>query len=679
MPEPSLGDASAGKYVASGVYGLIFGNFNPDYSKENQKRMRYIQQKYAQAYSDSGGEDPNLVIAEQDQASKLKMSADGKRPANPFPDERSFDDSLKRQTNRVAGHEGRFAASHALTSIGTVIEYQVQRRSRTWIPNVQQHGRPNDYINLFLEELKVWLKNHLTRDEVSLEEMRRRSTYLTKLKNDNYHWCFPTEKGKEYSLHRTIDFTHERIDDCRAILEREEKNKSMQRLFKELNDHATNTLEFGKNFLAFLLYSNKKAGADLPSKVRYEGKTIGTGKLLRLLEETASMRSVHRGSGSDDDNQKSLMSGDPSGPADGVACMAVAGTGRYQVSVRPPPSRKRPNSVEDDVGSSGGVFRAKLFEVAVMDPRGNRLQVIGKSFVEFETLVKKIEVAERDAAALSGFNWKAEKVAAAEEEEEVVVEEEDMKGQEGKQEEEEEQEQEQEQEEQQEEEAEVQPDEAWQRQQLCQLLSRLPSKARLRVSDKQLVERSVALRSLLSVALSCLPVASEATAGLLACFFGAVSLALPATAMLPAEEEPNVFMRMRQQFLHGSSSEGCPPAPSGSSGAKDGRNAVVHFQQPKELAEFEGVWGTAATALVFEAHALLQRLATLLAWTYEINTLFLAMFGNTLAFSQLPLRDLVRGRQHILDIDWRILTPALPVSAACDEAGYHEPIPARMR
>ena len=67
----------------------------------------------------------------------------------------------------------------------------------------------------------------------------------------------------------------------------------MQRLFKELNGHATNCLEYGKNYLAFLLFASKKAGADLPSKVRYEGKTLETGKLLRLLENTASMNTAH--------------------------------------------------------------------------------------------------------------------------------------------------------------------------------------------------------------------------------------------------------------------------------------------------------------------------------------------------------------------------------------------------
>jgi hypothetical protein len=274
----------------------VFGNFNAEYSKEDQRRMRYIQTKFVSAYGgEDQGTDPNRVIDSQDPNSKLKMDAAGKKPANPFPHERAWEESLIRNHGRIAGHEGRFAASHALTSIGSLIEYQKQRKSRTWVPKVSYHGRPNDYVNMFLEELKVWLGRHLTKDEVSTEELDKRSRYLTKLKNDNYHWCFPNETelgGGSYKIHDTLDFVHERVDDARATLRREESNKSLQRLFTELNNHTTNTLEFGKNFLAYLLCASTAAGADLPSRARTQGSTYENGRLLRTLEETASVRQV---------------------------------------------------------------------------------------------------------------------------------------------------------------------------------------------------------------------------------------------------------------------------------------------------------------------------------------------------------------------------------------------------
>ena len=67
------------------------------------------------------------------------MTPDGKRPANPFPDERAFEDSLQMNFHPgktpirlcdlhnmcvVSGHQGRFVASHAMAAIGVIIDYQ---------------------------------------------------------------------------------------------------------------------------------------------------------------------------------------------------------------------------------------------------------------------------------------------------------------------------------------------------------------------------------------------------------------------------------------------------------------------------------------------------------------------------------------------------------------------------
>lgn len=61
-------------------------------------------------------------------------------------------------------------------------------RRRVWVPKVSSPGRPNDYINMFLEEMKGWLRSQLTLDNVSAEELERRHVYITKLKHDNYYW-----------------------------------------------------------------------------------------------------------------------------------------------------------------------------------------------------------------------------------------------------------------------------------------------------------------------------------------------------------------------------------------------------------------------------------------------------------------------------------------------------------
>ena len=61
-------------------------------------------------------------------------------------------------------------------------------RKRPWVPGVISPGRPNDYINLFLEESKTWLKTQLTLDSIHAEELEKRDAFYTKLKNDNYYW-----------------------------------------------------------------------------------------------------------------------------------------------------------------------------------------------------------------------------------------------------------------------------------------------------------------------------------------------------------------------------------------------------------------------------------------------------------------------------------------------------------
>lgn len=35
--------------------------------------------------------------------------------------------------------------------------------------------------------------------------------YITKLKHDNYYWCFPLEGQKEYAIHDVIDFVHNKV------------------------------------------------------------------------------------------------------------------------------------------------------------------------------------------------------------------------------------------------------------------------------------------------------------------------------------------------------------------------------------------------------------------------------------------------------------------------------------
>ena len=70
---------------------------------------------------------------------------------------------------------------------------------------------------------------------------------------------------------------------------------------------------------------------------------------------------------------------------------------------------------------------------------------------------------------------------------------------------------------------------------------------------------------------------------------------------------------------------------------------------PKSLMMFREVWGVDYVVKILDAHALLQRMATILGWTLEINHFFVSMFGNTLAFSRLPLKDVLATQKDIMN------------------------------
>ena len=100
----------------------------------------------------AGGEDYDTVIQRIDPNSKLRMADAGAKPANPFPNEQAFEESLEVShfagmfaetiptlalfmfipyippTYAVSGHQGRFAASHAMACQGKICQYQIQRR-----------------------------------------------------------------------------------------------------------------------------------------------------------------------------------------------------------------------------------------------------------------------------------------------------------------------------------------------------------------------------------------------------------------------------------------------------------------------------------------------------------------------------------------------------------------------
>ncbi|KAJ1399603.1 hypothetical protein B484DRAFT_247398 [Ochromonadaceae sp. CCMP2298] len=124
--------------VSHVIIRILNGSFNPNYKNEDRRKMLYIQRKYSQAYQgDGSGEEPAAVIASIDPSSRILMTTDRTKPANPFQDEAQFEESMMMNFHPVSGHQGRFVGSHAMACIGVINDYQLQRR---WV----QRGTENE-------------------------------------------------------------------------------------------------------------------------------------------------------------------------------------------------------------------------------------------------------------------------------------------------------------------------------------------------------------------------------------------------------------------------------------------------------------------------------------------------------------------------------------------------------
>lgn len=153
--------------------------------------------------------------------------------------------------------------------------------------------------------------------------------------------------------------------DALEVVQREEKNKSLQTLFKDLNDHTTNAFEYGKNFLAYLLTATKKAGADLTSSNRFDGDTYETGRLHRLLERNTDPVMKMYVADIRESDRRIEAAATPQGPA-GLLTPAQEAPSFYKIIVL---------KIED-----GGLFGPATFVFSVTDPKANTW-VLRKKYV----------------------------------------------------------------------------------------------------------------------------------------------------------------------------------------------------------------------------------------------------------------------------------------------------------
>jgi len=84
-------------------------------------------------------------------------------------------------------------------------------------------------------------------------------------------------------------------------------------------------------------------------------------------------------------------------------------------------------------------------------------------------------------------------------------------------------------------------------------------------------------------------------------------------------------------------------------GEKSSRTTPSISPPSRDLRRLQEGWGARNVQAIFEAHALLQGMATLLNWLREVQHHFLSNFGNLVAFSKLPLKDLLSTLKDILN------------------------------
>lgn len=415
--------------------------------------------------------------------------------------------------------------------------------------------------------------------------------------------CFPHEKESR-SIHKVIDFIHDKVKNALELISREEKNKSLQSFFKELNDHSTNAFEFGKQFLAYLLYPTKKIGGNILANTVFDGRSYETGKLHNLLESATNIvlesyvadmnltqERTAAGAKAIDNHRYSSSAVSNSNPSAGAGAnsqaLVIRTDGAFNnngiaLDMSADGKNSAGSGLLDDAGGGQYMIDITEFEestlrtvtyiVEICDPKGLRW-IIRKTFPEFEAL-NVIILTENCSRA--------------------------------------------------------------------ELLETLQFPAKLAgkmFRDKE--EYYTMCRSLqlyftnLLYALNNLTLASQ---NAVCAFMEVKQLMLSSNnrTLRRAEAVPNVFIAVKKDF-------------SELLLAKDDKNGSgASKQQTQALAEFRRVWGIEMAVKVFDAYALLQRMATVLGWTLEINHFFISMFGNTLAFSKLPLRDIIFLQKDIM-------------------------------
>jgi hypothetical protein len=362
----------------------------------------------------------------------------------------------------------------------------------------------------------------------------------------------------DFKIHAVIDFVHERIQNALEIVQREEKNKSLQTLFMELNDHTMNGFEFGKSFLAYILFYSRPGGADLAHANGFDGSTYEKGKLFKLLiKSTNSVMKVYVSDMRQSQINQDLLTDVPLSNL----LLLTSGGGEGSGGEEGETTEVSEYQIEFNEYERESALTATVFLIYLTDRQHNRW-LLKKKYSDFVSIHKKVsqDFENNDKplylpSKYSGVFPKRDDLMTTGHE-------------------------------------------------LCQYLHQL-------INDPEDL--------------------SKATKSLIALFIGVKTLAMPVKASHQKPENiPNYFVNLKTEFI----------------------SKLVETEKEnmmdKQMALLRHIWGVDYSLKIFDAHALLQRMATILGWTLEINHFFVSMFGNTLAFSKLPLKEMLATQKEIM-------------------------------
>jgi hypothetical protein len=420
------------------------------------------------------------------------------------------------------------------------------------------------------------------------------------------------------------------------IVQREERNKSLQTLFMELNDHTMNGFEFGKIFLAYICYHSKSGGADLIHSNQFDGSTYERGKLYKLLmKATNSVMKVYVSDMRQSQINQDLIE-DHTKPSrgGGLATKIYPSTAPSPLTLcltnnatTATPSSSLPGGGGDHEGKAEGnadddddmipeyqiemteyeretALTSTIFLIYLTDRQMNQRWLLKKKYSDFMKIHKKV---------ITDFENNDKPLY-------------------------------------------------------------LPAPPRTGLfsypKHEELLETSLELKRYLSQLINDPEGLTSQTKLEIAKFIEVKTLALPTKSKYKKPENiPNYFVNLKSEFIqklveNGNDGNSTAPSASGTASSATGRGrggeggggsaaAAAADEKAKKLShqqmiQFREIWGINYSVKIYEAYGLLQRMSTILGWTLEINHFFVSMFGNTLAFSKLPLKDLLATQKEIM-------------------------------